>query len=131
MGKWNSLCQGYIGLVLMIVTKNLSLDIYKKSKLDISESLSSIWIQYLDYDAHGIDDSEIDKTAMKEFLVDTKAIYPSDMQTFRLDTIVKGKIIRWLTFYINLTEDYDVDILLEDSKRSIINSEFILWSSFF
>ena len=115
----------------MIVTKNLSLDIYKKSKLDISESLSSIWIQYLDYDAHGIDDSEIDKTAMKEFLVDTKAIYPSDMQTFRLDTIVKGKIIRWLTFYINITEDYDVDILLEDSKRSIINSEFILWSSFF
>ena len=96
---------------------DLKLDIYRESKLDISEAFEKVRLDY----GKSIDSQvKMSKEAMmREYHIDNKIIYPSDMLTFRVDPITRQKVIRWLSFYFRLNGNYHVDLLLEDSQRSI------------
>ena len=84
--------------------------------MDISEAFEKV---RLDYGKLYESQVKMNKEAMRKYHIDNKIIYPSDMLTFRVDSITSQKVIRWLSFYFMLNGNYHVDLLLEDSQRSI------------
>ena len=71
----------------------------------------------------------------KDFqLNNTRANYPSDKLSLNIANLTKSKNIRWFNMYFQLNGKYDVEILLEDSKRNVqpfsldINYSNILFS---
>ena len=60
-------------------------------------------------------------SAMGDMLIDpTRVSYPSDKFTFSISDITRHKTIRWFNLIINLNGKYDVQVLLEDSRRNYI-----------
>ena len=64
---------------------------------------------------------------MTEMMIDTRPTYPSSKLTFTIANITKDKAIRFFNIYLTLNGTFDVDVVLEDSKRNFLNS-FILIS---
>ena len=62
---------------------------------------------------------KMNKTFIRDnLLVNSRATYPSDKLTIRLNNIASQQNIRWVNFNVlNLDAVSDVDILLEDSNR--------------
>ena len=56
----------------------------------------------------------------KKMMIDTRPRYPSNKLTFTIANITKGTNIRFLDINLNLNSKFDVDLLLEDSKRICI-----------
>ena len=48
----------------------------------------------------------------------TGSNYPSDKLSLNIASLTKSKWMRWLNMYFQLNGKYDVEILLEDSKRN-------------
>ena len=58
---------------------------------------------------------------MGDMLIDpTRVSYPSDKFSFSISDITRHKTIRWFNLIINLNGKYDVQVLLEDSRRNYI-----------
>ena len=53
-------------------------------------------------------------------MIKTRPRYPSNKLTFTIADITKGTNIRFLDIILNLNAKFDVDLLLEDSKRICI-----------
>ena len=56
----------------------------------------------------------------KKMMIETRPRYPSNKLTFTIANITKGTNIRFLDIILNLNAKFDVDLLLEDSKRICI-----------
>ena len=63
-------------------------------------------------------------TNMREMkmIIETRPSYPSDKLTFNIADFTKDKVIQFFNIDLNLNEQYDVDAVLEDSKRNFMNS---------
>ena len=57
-----------------------------------------------------------------KMMIETRPRYPSNKLTFTIANIAKGKNIHFLNIKINPNENFEVDVSLEDSKRSFLNS---------
>ena len=53
----------------------------------------------------------------KMMRLDKRPSYPADKLTFTIDNITRNRDIRFLNVYLNLNGQFDVDLILEDSKR--------------
>ena len=63
------------------------------------------------------------KMSEMHMMIDTRPTrYPSNKRTFTIADITKNKQIRTLDIYLNLSAKFDVNVLLEDSKRNFLNS---------
>ena len=63
------------------------------------------------------------KMSEMQMMIDTRPTrYPSNKRTFTIADITKNKQIRTLDIYLNLSAKFDVNVLLEDSKRNFLNS---------
>ena len=56
----------------------------------------------------------------------TRPTYPSSRLTFSIANFTKDKAIRFFNIGLILNEKYDIDVVLEDSKRNFLNSLIIL-----
>ena len=66
-------------------------------------------------------------TEMK-MMIETRPRYPSNKLTFTIADIVKDKPLIFFNIYISLNAKFDVDVILEDSKRYNINSFFVFYT---
>ena len=57
-----------------------------------------------------------------EMIIDTRPRYPSNKLTFTVANITKGTNIHFIDINLNSSVKFDVDVLLEDSKRNFLNS---------
>ena len=58
----------------------------------------------------------------KRMVIGTWPRYPSDQFTFSIANITKHKTIGYLGLDFNSNELFDVDVVLEDSKRNFLSS---------
>ena len=62
-----------------------------------------------------------DKAGMT-MTIDTRPTYPSSKLTFSIANLTKHKAIRFFNLGLFLNEQFDIDVVLEDSKRNFLNS---------
>ena len=73
---------------------------------------------YLDYYTGESRKFEEKDFQRKDFqLKNTGTSYPSDKLSLNIAKLTKSKVMRWFNMYFQLNGKYDVEILLEDSKR--------------
>ena len=58
----------------------------------------------------------------RKMMIKTRPSYPSSKLTFNIADLTKEKNIDFLNIVLILNEQYDVDVVLEDSKRNFMNS---------
>ena len=51
-------------------------------------------------------------------MLETRPSYPSNKLTFTIANITRDKDIRFLNIYLTLNGQFDIDLILEDSKRN-------------
>ena len=94
--------------------------------MDVSEVFDSIELVYYkvtdqnkrsNFDEYKFLDMEL-----RMMMLESRPSYPSNRLTFTIANITRDKDIRFLNIYLNLTRQFDVDLILEDSKRNLINS---------
>ena len=107
----------------------LSEDILAEGKLDVSEIFDSIYLVNHNI-TDGIIESEsalfnMTKLTKMMMMIDTRPTYPSSKLTFTIANVTKNKDTRFFNIYLNGNETFDVDVVLEESKRTFLNSLFI------
>ena len=94
--------------------------------MDVSEVFDSIELVYYkvtdqnkrsNFDEYKFLDMEL-----RMMMLESRPSYPSNRLTFTISNIIRDKDLRILNIYLNLTRQFDVDLILEDSKRNFINS---------
>ena len=102
-------------------------DVLAEGKYDVSEVFNSIYLDYHNI-SHQIvksESAEFDLTEMKKMmmLINTKPTYPSSKLTFTISNITKYRVIEFFDILLpNLNGTFDVDVVLEASKRNFLNS---------
>ena len=110
-----------------LFSKTLSVDILADGKFDVSEILDYIAVEYYNI-TDEIKESETEDfvmTTMGEMVIDTRPIYPSSRLTFNIADVTENRDIRFFNIYLNLNGIFDVDVVLEDSKRNFLNSQLL------
>ena len=62
---------------------------------------------------------EVREMIEKEMMMETRPRYPSNKLSFTIANITKEKSIRFFNIYLTLNWQFDVDVVLEDSKRNV------------
>ena len=110
----------------------MSPDILAYGKYDVSETFGSVALEFYNI-TEEMTESQTEEfwlENMTEMMIDTRPTYPSSKLTFTIANITKDKAIRFFNIYLTLNGTFDVDVVLEDSKRNFLNS-FILIFFFF
>ena len=84
--------------------------------MDVGEVFHRIDLYYKSRDQSLLDLTVTNMTKMK-MMIATRPSYPSNKLTFTIANLTKDRVIRYLDFVIQLNQQYDVDVILEDSKR--------------
>ena len=104
--------------------KILLQDIVADGKFEVSEILEHIALEYYNI-TDEITESETDEFELRnmaEMMMYTRTNYPSSKLTFTIANISEHRDIRFLNIFLNLNGIFDVDVVLEDSKRNFLNS---------
>ena len=104
--------------------KILLQDIVADGKFEVSEILEHIALEYYNI-TDEITESETDEFELRnmaEMMMDTRTNNPSSKLTFTIANISEHRDIRFLNIFLNLNGIFDVDVVLEDSKRNFLNS---------
>ena len=59
---------------------------------------------------------------ISEMMIETRPTYPSDRLTFSQANITGAQSIRYFNIFFNLNNQFDVNVILEDSKRNFLKS---------
>ena len=94
-------------------------EIWSESKLDVSEVFYSIELVYV-HDP--VVDLLVENMTEMDMMIDTRPSYPSNKLTFTIADFTKDDVIHSFNIFLNLNDQYDVDVVLEDSKRNFLNS---------
>ena len=94
-------------------------EIWSESKLDVSEVFYSIELVYV-HDP--VVDLSIENMTEMEMMIETRPSYPSNKLTFSITDFTKDKVIHYFNIMLFLNEQYDVDVVIEDSKRNFLNT---------
>ena len=107
-------------------------DILAEAKLDVLEVFESADLKY-EYD-NALDQEDqwvflpfTNMTEMKMMIDSRRPRYPSDKLTFTIANITRGTI-RFVNIFFKSNAEFDVDVVLEDSKRNFLNSFLFLLS---
>ena len=82
------------------------------------EAFESMNLQFSSRDPSLIGLTVTEMTEMN-MMIDARPSYPSNKLTLNIANLTRDKAIRYLVFYVNLNQQYDIDVILEDSKRGI------------
>ena len=93
-------------------------DILAQAKLDVLEVFDWVTLEVKNTDE--IDLEVANMTEMK-MMIETRPRYPSDKITFTIADITKNKAIRFFNIGLKWNRRFDVDVVLEDSKRDFLN----------
>ena len=63
-------------------------------------------------------------TEMK-MMIETRPRYPSNKLSFTIANMTKDNPIHFFNIYLNLNDQFDVDVVLENSQRNLQNSSFL------
>ena len=114
----------------------MSQDVWSESKLDVLDVLESTDFTYYVTDNKKTqsksDSFSVDEMTEMKMIIDARPRYPSNKLSFTIANITKDKPIRFFNIYLNLNEQFDVDVVLENSQRNLLNSiTYILYDFFF
>ena len=114
----------------------MSQDVWSESKLDVLDVLESTDFTYYVTDNQKTqsksDSFSVDEMTEMKMIIDARPRYPSNKLSFTIANITKDKPIRFFNIYLNLNEQFDVDVVLENSQRNLLNSfTYILYNVFF
>ena len=114
----------------------MSQDVWSESKLDVLDVLESTDFTYYVTDNKKTqsksDSFSVDEMTEMKMIIDARPRYPSNKLSFTIANITKDKPIRFFNIYLNLNEQFDVDVVLENSQRNLLNSfTYILYNVFF
>ena len=101
-------------------------------KFDVSKILDSIVVKYYNI-TNEITESKAEGfrlTNMGDMVIDTRPTYPSSKLTFNIADVTEDRDIRYFNIYLNLNGIFDVDVVLEDSKRNFLNSQLLYFICF-
>ena len=100
---------------------NSFLDILEESKFSVSDVFKEVGLDYLYTGSKG---KEFERLSFnladlknKSMILPTRSIYPSDKMTFTLADLPRDKTIIAQKIYLEMNEQFDVALILEDSKR--------------
>ena len=85
----------------------------------MSDVFNSIGLEYIEDLSP---DLSVENMTELEMVIETRPTYPSNKLTFSIADFTKDKVIQFFNIALNLNEQYDVDVVLEDSKRNNMNS---------
>ena len=97
------------------------LDIYNLSKFNVSEILKPDARLFYYTFSNGEKQRKYLRIPLWDVLVNNRVNYPSDRLVFSISNLTTHKTIRWLNLMMNLNGKYDVQLLLEDSRRNNSN----------
>ena len=96
----------------------LFLDILEKSKFKVMDVFDSVvldyWSEGREYNSISFNLTDLKNNSR---ILPTRSIYPSDKMTFTLPDLNRDKTIVFLNIYLDMYEQFDVGLVLEDSKR--------------
>ena len=74
---------------------------------------------YTGSDGRTLDNLSFNLTTLENnsMILPTRSIYPSDKMTFTLANLHRDRTISFLNIYLEMNEQFDVALVLEDSKR--------------
>ena len=78
-----------------------------------------------------IDEFGVSEMIANKMMIKTRPRYPSDKLSFTIANITKDKPIRWLNIFFSLNEQFDVDLVLENSQRNLLSSFIYICIYFF
>ena len=91
-------------------------------KLDVSEIFEYMDLAYFNI-TDEITESQNDYFWLTDIVtITTRPTYPSSKLTFSIANATKNKDIRFLTIGLTSNKQFDVEAVLEDSKRDFLNS---------
>ena len=104
-------------------------DFWSQSRVDVMEAFEYIDMDYYNNTADQNSKGQVDQRMTYdtydmieiEMMIETRPRFPSNKLTFTVANIAKGKTINFFTFSFS-NPKYDVDVVLEDSKRKFVNS---------
>ena len=54
-------------------------------------------------------------------MIGTRRAYPSDKVTFTIGDLAKDKMIIFLNLHVDMSNPFDVALVMEDSRRNFLN----------
>ena len=96
-------------------------------KLDVSEIFESITLTYYNITDEITESQDDDFWLTNMSTITTRPTYPSSKLTFTIANATKNKDIRFFNILLTSNEQFDVDVVLEDSKRNFLNSFLFLY----
>ena len=100
----------------------MSQDVWSESKLDVLDVFGAIEYSYYITDQKTKSKYElfwVKEMTEKKMMIETRPRYPSNKLSFTIANITKDKPIRFFNIYLNLNEQFDVDLVLENSQRNL------------
>ena len=75
----------------------------------------------------------VENMTERKMIIETRPSYPANKLTFTIADFTKDKVIKFFNIYFDLNEQYqyDVGVVMEDSKRNFMNSFESYNSSFY
>ena len=108
---------------------NSFLEILQECKYSVSDVINEVgldyWSEGREYKSIYFNLTDLENNSM---ILPTRSIYPSDKMTFTLPDLNRDKTIVFLNIYLDMYEQFDVGLVLEDSKRKELSEsqEFFL-----
>ena len=106
-------------------------DVWSQSRIDVMKVFKSFEMAYdniADQNSGGFDSYLPTNMVEMKMMIETRPRYPSNKLTFTIADIVKDKPLNFLNIFFSLNAKFDVDVILEDSKRHNINSFFVFYT---
>ena len=107
-------------------------EVWSESRLDVLDVFNWIYLEYITEQSgvslvnlvnlFNLSTWTVKNMIEMKTMIPTRPSYPSDKFTFNIADLTKDKVIQFFSIDLNLNEQYDVDAVLEDSKRNFMNS---------
>ena len=100
---------------------NSVLEILQECKFSVLDLFNSVGLDYwyTESDGRQFESTFFNLTTLENnsMILPTRSIYPSDKMTFTLADLPRDKTIISFNIYLEMNEQFDVALVLEDSKR--------------
>ena len=99
-------------------------DIWRGSKFDVLDVFHKSELKYFTKTdgKKSMRHDVFERRDISEMKIETRPTYPSDRLTFAQANISRALSIRYFNIFFNLNNLFDVNVILEDSKRNFLNS---------
>ena len=96
-------------------------------KLDVLEAFDGIDLHYYNINEDITRESirrsfGVREMTKEKMMIKTRPRYPSDRLTFSIANITKHRVILFFNIWLNLTGQFYIDVVLEDSLRNFLSS---------